>query len=47
MIGVVGNNVEHFTAMWATTRKNIRRCRQQRGTLFCDVGNNEEKYSAL
>jgi hypothetical protein len=22
--------VEHFSALWVTTRKNVRRCRQQR-----------------
>jgi hypothetical protein len=30
MIGVVGNNMEHFSALWATTRKNVQRCRQRR-----------------
>jgi hypothetical protein len=33
MIGVVGNNMEHFYALWATMQKNIRRCRQQRGRI--------------
>jgi hypothetical protein len=39
--------LEHFSALLPTTRENDQRCRQQRGTLFCVVGNNEEKYSAL
>jgi hypothetical protein len=37
--------LEHFSALLPGTQKNYRRCRQQGGTLFCVVGNNEEKYS--
>jgi hypothetical protein len=30
MIDVAGNNMEHFSALWATTQKNVQRCGQQR-----------------
>jgi hypothetical protein len=30
IICVVGNNANHFSALWATTLKNYQRCRQQR-----------------
>jgi hypothetical protein len=30
IIGVVGNNADHFSALWATTLKSYRCCRQQR-----------------
>jgi hypothetical protein len=33
MIGVVGNNIEHFSALWATTQKNVQLCGQQRGRI--------------
>jgi hypothetical protein len=33
MISIVGNNAEHFSALWATTRKNVQRCKQQRGRI--------------
>jgi hypothetical protein len=39
--------LEHFSALLPTTQKNGWRCRQQRGTFFCVVGNNTEKCSAL
>jgi hypothetical protein len=31
MVAVVDNNVEHFSALWATTSKNVQRCGQQHG----------------
>jgi hypothetical protein len=30
IIAVVGNNADHFSALWAITLKNIQRCQQQR-----------------
>jgi hypothetical protein len=33
MIGVVGNNVEHFSVLWATMQENVQRCWQQRGRI--------------
>jgi hypothetical protein len=33
LIGVVGNNVEHFSVLWATAQKNVRRCERQRGRI--------------
>ncbi len=29
MTGVVGNNANHFSALWATTLTNFWHCRQQ------------------
>ncbi len=31
--GIVGNNADQFSALWATILKNFRRCRQQRGII--------------
>jgi hypothetical protein len=33
MIGALCNNVEHFSGLWATAQKNVRRCAQQRGRI--------------
>jgi hypothetical protein len=54
-IGVVGNftknthklKLEHFPMLLPTVWKNYRHCRQQRETIFCIVGTNEDKCSAL